>query len=204
MEVASDHTSAGDTRTGDRETVGLTPGQAIADTSSAAAVEVLPPAFGGPQPSNVEAFRGGITRATADWLARTPALPPNDRHALGSICSCLSLCGYMGVNPAHGKFVKAPTVGKDGKTPGLSPTEWRRLLNAPNSDSPAGLRDRALLGVLAYTGCRVGELTRLRVRDYRSSGGHKILAILGKGGKERTVPLHPEAFERLDAWIEMA
>jgi integrase len=67
-----------------------------------------------------------------------------------------------------------------------------------------GIRDRALLAVLADTGCRVGELTRLRVRDYRMDGGHRTLAILGKGGKERSVPLHPEAFGRVDAWIEMS
>ncbi len=100
--------------------------------------------------------------------------------------------------------MKAPTVGKDGKTPGLTPSESRRLLDAPDIEPPAGVRDPALLGVLAYTGYRVGELTRLRVRDYQVSGGHKVLRILGKGGKERTVPLHPEAFERLDTWLEMA
>ena len=61
------------------------------------------------------------------------------------------------------------------------------------ADSPVGLRDRALLAVLAYTGCRVGELTRLKIASYKEDGTHKILAILGKGGKERTVPLHPEA-----------
>ena len=134
----------------------------------------------------------------------------NEQHGtakltvLRSLFSYLSLYGYTGANPAHGKFVKSPSVGKDGKTPGLSPKECRRLLDAPNPATPAGIRDRAMLAVLAYTGCRVGELTRLRVRNYRTSGGHRVLSILGKGGKERTVPLHPEAFERLDAWIQMA
>lgn len=66
------------------------------------------------------------------------------------------------------------------------------------------MRDRALLAVLAFTGCRVGEVCRLRVEDYKSSGGHKVLEVRGKGGKERRVPLHPEAFERLDAWPEAA
>ena len=39
--------------------------------------------------------------------------------------------------------------------------------------------------------------------DYKSSGGHRVLEIRGKGGKERRVPLHPEAFERLDQWIDL-
>jgi integrase len=37
-----------------------------------------------------------------------------------------------------------------------------------------------------------------------ANDAHRILAIRGKGGKERSVPLHPEAFERLDAWIRLA
>ena len=58
-----------------------------------------------------------------------------------------------------------------------------------------------MLAVLAYSGCRVGELVRLRVRDYKTSGEHRILNITGKGGKERTTPLHLEAVERLAAWL---
>lgn len=52
--------------------------------------------------------------------------------------------------------------------------------------------------------CRVGELTRLRVKDYKSDGGHRVLEVRGKGGKERRVPLHPEAFERLELWLDAA
>ena len=152
-------------------------------------------------------IRPGTVAAWRDSLqakGQTNATVRRKLTAVRSLFSYLSVYGYTGANPAHGKFVKAPSVGKDGKTPGLSPKECRRLLDVPKPETPAGIRDRALLAVLAYTGCRVGELTRLRVRSYRMSGGHRVLAILGKGGKERTVPLHPEAFERLDAWIETA
>ncbi len=69
---------------------------------------------------------------------------------------------------------------------------------------PAGVRDRALLAILAYTGCRVGELTRLKVSSYKTDGVHRILEIRGKGGKERSVPLHKEAEERLEAWLDVA
>jgi integrase/recombinase XerD len=68
---------------------------------------------------------------------------------------------------------------------------------------PVGIRDRALLAVLAYSGCRVGELVKLRVRDYKTSGEHRILAITGKGNKERTAPLHLEAVEKLAAWLAL-
>jgi integrase/recombinase XerD len=101
-------------------------------------------------------------------------------------------------------YVSAPAVPRDGKTVGLTPEECRLLLDAPASKTPEGIRDRSLLGVLAFTGCRVGEVCRLRVQDYKSSGGHKILEVRGKGGKERRVPLHIEAVERLDEWIAVA
>src|SRR5262249_31799056 len=52
---------------------------------------------------------------------------------LRSLYSFLQTYGYSGVNPAHGKFVTAPPVPRDGKTVGLSPEECRRLLDAPIS-----------------------------------------------------------------------
>jgi len=123
---------------------------------------------------------------------------------LRSLFSYLQTYGYVGANPAHSDFVAAPAAPRDGKTVGLTPQDCRRLLEDPCETTPAGVRDRVLLGVLAYTGCRVGELTRLKVGSYKTTGVHKILEIHGKGGKERRVPLHPEAAERLEAWLDVA
>lgn len=134
---------------------------------------------------------------------------------LRSLYSYLQAYGYAGANPADSKFVAAPKVPRDGKTVGLSPEECRRLLDSPitsRTDSktskeiavPVGTRDRALLAVLAYTGIRVSELCYLRVGDYKTSSGLRFLEVLGKGGKERRVPLHPEAVERIECWLECA
>ena len=68
---------------------------------------------------------------------------------------------------------------------------------------PVGIRDRAMLAVLGYSACRVGELVKLRVRDFRTNGEHRVLNITGKGNKERTTPLHLEAVERLAAWLAL-
>jgi integrase/recombinase XerD len=95
-------------------------------------------------------------------------------------------------------------VPRDGKTVGLSPRDCRRLLDAPDPTTPVGLRDRAILATLAYSACRVGESVRLKVEDFKTSGEHRVLALYGKGGKERAVPLHVEAVERLNAWISAA
>ncbi len=124
--------------------------------------------------------------------------------ALRALFSYLQIYGYVGANPAHGKFVKAPAVPRDGKTVGLSPTDCRRLLDAPDPATPAGIRDRAMLSALAYSACRVGELVLLSVGDLMTSGEHRVLSIYGKGGKERFVPLHLEAVERLNLWVEVS
>ena len=76
-------------------------------------------------------------------------------------------------------------------------------MDAPLPATPIGVRDRALLAVLAFTGCRVGEITRLKIGHYQQASGHKVLHVHGKGGKERRVPLHPEAFERLEEWLDV-
>jgi integrase/recombinase XerD len=135
--------------------------------------------------------------------------------ALRSLFSYLQSYGFIGANPAHSDFVDAPAVARDGKTVALSPEHCRRLLDAPpvsrfdeethlETPLPQGVRDRAIFGVLAFTGCRVGELVRLKVGSYKLSGVHRVLEIHGKGGKERLVPLAAEAAERLEAWLDAA
>jgi integrase/recombinase XerD len=66
-----------------------------------------------------------------------------------------------------------------------------RLIAAPDTASPIGLRDRALIEVLYATGLRVSELVGLRVTDVRLDEGY--LQCLGKGGKQRIVPLGDQA-----------
>ena len=69
----------------------------------------------------------------------------------------------------------------------LSLYEVDRLLDQPDTGAPAGLRDRALLELLYATGMRVSELVGLRVGDVDLDRG--LLTCLGKGAKERMVPV---------------
>lgn len=157
-----------------------------------------PEALADIRPHHVAAWRD---RLREDGLANSSVA--RKLTVLRSLYSYLRTYGYVGVNPAHPDFVAAPPVPRDGKTVGLSPEDCRRLLDAPRA-TPAGLRDFALLAVLAYTGCRVGEVVRLRVGGCKQTGAHRVLEVFGKGGKERRVPLHPEAVERLEAWLDAA
>lgn len=60
-----------------------------------------------------------------------------------------------------------------------------------------GLRDRAVLGVLAYTGARVGAVAKLRLSDYRNTGEQRALRFREKGGKDREIPVRHD----LEGWI---
>jgi integrase/recombinase XerD len=69
----------------------------------------------------------------------------------------------------------------------LATEEVDRLLEAPDISTPRGVRDRTLIEVLYATGLRVSELVRLRAADLNLDGGY--LTCVGKGSKERVVPL---------------
>jgi len=75
----------------------------------------------------------------------------------------------------------------------------RRLLEAPDEGSPAGLRDRAILELLYGSGLRISELTGLDVDDLDLEGGS--VRVLGKGGKEREVPLGSFGRDAVDAYL---
>lgn len=73
------------------------------------------------------------------------------------------------VNPAAS--VRGPThIVKQGKTPVLSATEARQLLDAIDTTTFAGLRDRALIGIMVYSFARVGAVVGMNVEDYFPQG----------------------------------
>lgn len=80
----------------------------------------------------------------------------------------------------------------------LTIDQVERLLNAPPSDDPIGIRDRALLELLYATGARVSEAVGLDVDDLAHGD---VLRLRGKGSKERIVPLGSFARTALDAYL---
>lgn len=76
------------------------------------------------------------------------------------------------------------------------------LLNAPDTATPLGLRDRAMLEMMYAAGLRVSELTGLRVLDVSSSDG--IVRVIGKGDRERVVPIGEQAHDWLDRYVREA
>jgi integrase/recombinase XerD len=80
--------------------------------------------------------------------------------------------------------------------------EIDKLLQAPDLGTPSGLRDRAMLEVLYSTGLRVSELLNLRISDIDMRMG--CVRCIGKGDKERLVPIGRKAIEAVEQYLAHA
>ena len=74
-----------------------------------------------------------------------------------------------------------------------------KLLEAPNLATPVGLRDRAMIEILYSTGLRVSELLNLRITDVDMRIG--CVRCIGKGDKERLVPIGRKAIEAIEQYL---
>jgi integrase/recombinase XerD len=82
----------------------------------------------------------------------------------------------------------------------LSVEDVRRLIDSPESKTPAGIRDAAMLELLYAAGLRVSELVHLRLQDVNLEGG--FVRVIGKGSKERVVPIGLYAKEKLSFYLQ--
>lgn len=95
--------------------------------------------------------------------------------------------------------IEAPKLGRV-LPHSLTEREVEQLLEAPDPSSLEGLRDRTMLEVLYATGLRVSELVRLQLSQLNLRQG--VVQIVGKGDKERLVPLGEEAITWLQTYLE--
>lgn len=108
----------------------------------------------------------------------------------------LMIENYCDVNPTS--IIESPkTLGKLPSI--LTAREVERLLAAPAGEGAAEVRDRAMLELLYATGLRVSELVSLKVRDVSFEAGY--LMTMGKGEKERLVPIGESAKRALTVYI---
>jgi integrase/recombinase XerD len=82
----------------------------------------------------------------------------------------------------------------------ISEADVEALLATPNTATPLGLRDRAMLETLYATGLRVSELVGLKTFAVNLDAG--VVRVMGKGSKERLVPLGEEAVEWISRYLE--
>jgi integrase/recombinase XerC len=103
-------------------------------------------------------------------------------------------------NPAAS--VRGPTHSvRRGKTPVLAPDEARRLLDAIDVTTPAGLRDRALIGLMVYSFARIGAALGMRVEDVFVQNRRLWVRLHEKGGKRHEMPCHHNLEEYLTAYL---
>ncbi len=120
--------------------------------------------------------------------------------------SCLR--GYYRHLVRENRIAGDPTARVDNPRLGrplpksLGEEDVERLLAAPDPDTAIGLRDKAMLEVLYATGLRVSELVGLSLNQVNLRQG--VVRVMGKGGKERLVPLGEEALHHLGIYLRRA
>ncbi len=102
-------------------------------------------------------------------------------------------------NPSEG--LARPKIGR-GLPKSLSEDEVERLLQAPDPGTARGLRDRTMLELMYAAGLRVSELVALELPRLSLESG--VLRILGKGNRERLVPVGEEALVWLSRYLRSA
>jgi site-specific recombinase XerD len=89
----------------------------------------------------------------------------------------------------------------EGKTPEITVRQARQLLRCIDSNHVVGLRDRAIIGILAYTAARIGAVAHLRIGDYFDAGDQYCLRFDEKGGKDREIPVRHDLQGTLSRYV---
>lgn len=140
------------------------------------------------------------------YLDSLPLSAPSKKvelAALRAFFDTLVLRHVCVLNPAHsvrGERVRAV----EGLTPEITPAQARHLLESIDVTTPVGVRDRAVLGCLAFTAARAGAMARLTRGSLQADGTHYRLRFLEKGGKRRDIPVRADLEVYLLAYLEAA
>jgi len=110
--------------------------------------------------------------------------------------------------PARSRFVRLcyknwPFVSS-GQTPVLDPSEARALLDSIDVSTHAGLRDRALIGLMVYSFARIGAALGMTVEDVYTQNRRLWVRLREKGGKRHAMPCHHNLEEYLTAYLDGA
>jgi integrase/recombinase XerD len=136
----------------------------------------------------------------------TPLAKPSIKQhlaALRMLFDYLVIGQVIPFNPATS--VRGPKyVIKKGKTPVLTGSEAKKLFASIETDTMIGLRDRALIGVMAYGFARISAVLSMNVGDFYQQGTQYTVRLHEKGGKEHEVPAHHTLVEMLDAYLTVA
>jgi integrase/recombinase XerD len=136
------------------------------------------------------------------YLAHRYDLGLSERSTARFLSSLRRFCAYLlqqGIREDDPVSVLQNPKLKQSLPKTLSEQQVDDLLNAPQTEDPIGLRDKAMLEVLYATGLRVTELISLRIDQLSIAQG--VVRVTGKGNKERLVPLGEEALDWLGLYL---
>ncbi len=141
--------------------------------------------------------------AYIEELGRSVSAPTVKQRlaAIRRMFDWLASGGVLPFNPASA--VRGPKhVVKRGKTPVLAPDEARQLLDAIDTSTPVGLRDRALIGLMVYTFARIGAAVTMTVGDVYVQNRRLWVRLHEKGGKAVALPCHHNLETYLHAYLD--
>ncbi len=165
---------------------------------------------------------GSDLRIFAKWLAGKPMLDVDGadissflasrykdgiggRSSARILSSLRRFYGYYvrenSIKVAPTALIESPHIGQPLPM-SLSEKDVELLLDAPEVTNPLGFRDRAMLEMLYATGLRVSELVNLKFEQISFRQG--VVRIIGKGNKERLVPVGEEAMSWLENYMSQA
>jgi integrase/recombinase XerD len=143
----------------------------------------------------------GILSGYVDELGRAGLAASSICRHLASLSTFFRFLVFEGkLSDNVAKLLVAPAVW-DRLPTVLGPSAVDRLLSAPSGDTRLGRRDRAALETLYATGCRASEVVGLRPSDLDCKAG--LARCVGKGNKERWVPLGSRASSALSAYLTL-
>ena len=157
----------------------------------------------------------GVTQLTAiasvhvaayvEQLHKARSAPTAKLHlaALKHLFDWMVIGQILPTNPAAA--VRGPRhVVRRGKTPVLDPAEARQLLDAIDTSTVIGLRDRALIGLMVYSFARIGASIGMQVEDVFTQNRRLWVRLHEKGGKQHAMPCHHNLEAYLHAYIDGA
>jgi integrase/recombinase XerD len=156
-------------------------------------------------PQSLRAWRG----AMAEHTRLSPHTINRRLAAVKRVIRATALLGDLPMDVAHGfSLVEPVQVGllrsrlRTHRPSPLLPEHVRQLIDAPDTQTLSGLRDRALLSTFAGSGCRISEIVGLHVDDILAAQDTWLIRVLGKGQHTpRLAPLNQLGRQAIDAWL---
>ena len=136
------------------------------------------------------------------WRAQQQYAPRSNARLLSALRAFFGWAVRQGLRADDPTALLQPPKLPRSLPKALAESEIEALLAAPDDSSPEGLRDRAMLELMYACGLRVSELVGLPATGVNLRQG--VLRVVGKGGRERLVPLGEEARHWLERYLEQS